>query len=272
MAREEVDFVQGRHGAAVDAARIHEGEGAVDLVGHLFVAFTGGRGSDEFAVPGRDLAEVGIATSGEGPQQVQCGGGPVVGGEQSLGVGATFALGEADVVDDLAEEGRQLDIALGLDGGGAGFGELPGDTADLDDRQAARIREDDRHLEDDAELVADRVGGAVERFGAVACLEQERFTSSDTGQLVGEIPSLAGEHEGRHLAEQFERLIELARIGPGWLVLDGQVSPRAGCPGGSHSTSVVCREPGANSLSTAENGRSPRRGGGSGERWWCDRV
>ena len=62
----------------------------------------------------------------------------MVGGEQSLGVGATFALGEADVVDDLAEEGRQLDIALGLDGGGAGFGELPGDTADLDDRQAAR--------------------------------------------------------------------------------------------------------------------------------------
>ena len=162
VAREEVDFVQGRHGAAVDAARIHEGEGAVDLAGHLFVPFTGGRGSDEFAVPGRNLAEVGIATSGEGPQQVQCGGGPVVGGEQSLGVGATFALGEADVVDDLAEEGRQLDIALGLDGGGAGFGELPGDTADLNDRQAARIREDDRHLEDDAELVANRVGGAVE--------------------------------------------------------------------------------------------------------------
>ena len=40
----------------------------------------------------------------------------MVGGEQSLGVGATFALGEANVVDDLAEERRQLDVALGLDG------------------------------------------------------------------------------------------------------------------------------------------------------------
>ena len=49
----------------------------------------------------------------------------MVGGEQSLGVGATFALGEADVVDDLAEEGRQLDIALGLDGGGAGLANCP---------------------------------------------------------------------------------------------------------------------------------------------------
>ena len=55
-------------------------------------------------------------------------------------------------------------------------------------------------------------------------MEQERFTSSDTGQLIGEVPSLAGEHEGRHLTEQFERLIELARIGPGRLVLDGQVA------------------------------------------------
>ena len=108
--------------------------------------------------------------------------------------------------------------------------------------------------------------GPEERFGAVARLEQERFTLSDTGQLIGEVPGLAGEHEGRHLTEQFERLIELARIGPGRLVLDGQVSPRAGCPGGSHSTSVVCREPGANSLFRGENDRSPRRGGGSGER------
>ena len=72
----------------------------------------------------------------------------MVGGEQSLGVGATFALGEANVVDDLAEERRQLDVALGLDGGGAGLGELTGDTADLHDRQTTRVREYDRHLED----------------------------------------------------------------------------------------------------------------------------
>ena len=93
----------------------------------------------------------------------------MVGGEQSLGVGATFALGEADVVDDLAEEDGSSTSPL-VSTGRSGLGELPGDTADLDDRQAARIREDDRHLEDDAELVADRVGGAVERFGAVRLL------------------------------------------------------------------------------------------------------
>ena len=258
---EEVNFVQCWNGAAVDAARIHEGEGAVDLVGHFLVALAGGGGGDELAIPGGDLAEVGVATSGEGPQQVQGRGGPMVGGEQSLGVGATFALGEANVVDDLAEERRQLDVALGLDGGGAGLGELTGDTADFHDRQTTRVREYDRHLKDHAELVAYRVGRTVKRFGAVTRLEQERFTSSDTGQLIGEVPSLAGEHEGRHLTEQFERLIELARIGPGRLVLDGQASPRAGCPGGSHSTSVVCREPGANSLFRGETAGAPAEAG-----------
>ena len=190
----------------------------------------------------------------------------MVGGEQSLGVRAALGLGEPDVIDDLAEERGQLHIALGLDGGGPRLGELAGDAADLHDRQAARIGEHDRHLEDHAELVADRVGRAVEGLRAVARLQEERLARGDLAEGLGERPRFAGEHEGRHLTEQFERLIELARIGPGRLVLDGQVSPRAGCPGGSHSTSVVCREPGANSLFRGENGRSPRRGGGSGER------
>ena len=72
------------------------------------------------------------------------------------------------------------------------------------------------------------------------------------------IPSLAGEHEGRHLAKHFERLIELARIGPGRLVLDGQVRHVLGV---QVEVTPKCggREPGANSLFTAENGRSPRR-------------
>ena len=103
--------------------------------------------------------------------------------------------------------------------GGAGLGELTGDTADFHDRQTA-VREYDRHLKDHAELVAYRVGRTVKRFGAVTRLEQERFTSSDTGQLIGEVPSLAGEHEGRHLTEQFERLIELPASGRvGWCLM-----------------------------------------------------
>src|SRR5256886_10633443 len=54
------------------------------------------------------------------------------------------------------------------------LGELAGDPPHLDHRQPGGIGQDDRHLEDDLELVADRVGGeVVEGLGTLARLQDE---------------------------------------------------------------------------------------------------
>ena len=50
MTGEEVNFVQCWNGAAVDAARIHEGEETVDLVGHFLVALAGGEATKPIPV------------------------------------------------------------------------------------------------------------------------------------------------------------------------------------------------------------------------------
>ena len=92
-------------------------------------------------------------------------------------------------------------VSLSLGVGRAGLGELAGDPSDLHDRDPAGVGEHDRHLEDDFEPVADRVGRALERLGAVAGLEEKGFAAADAGQLLGEVASLAGEHERGLVAE-----------------------------------------------------------------------
>jgi hypothetical protein len=56
----------------------------------------------------------------------------------------------------------------------ARLGELPGDAADLHHRLRAGEGQHDRHLQEDAEEVADVVGAVLgEALGAVAALQQE---------------------------------------------------------------------------------------------------
>ena len=160
----------------VDAAGLHEPQGAVDLVGHPLVAAALGAGRHELLVPGVDLVEVGVAALGEGPQQVQRGRRLVVRLEQPVRIGDPGRLGGRDVVDQVAAERRQGELADGLGGRRAGLGELAGDAADLHRGHARGVGEHHGHLEDDLELVSDGVGAeGVEGLGAVAGLEQERL-------------------------------------------------------------------------------------------------
>ena len=114
MAGEEVDLVDRRHAFSINAARLHEAQCSVDLVGHLCVPLTCRRGGDELTIPGVDLAQVGVATPRERSEEVECRGGPVVRSEQALRIRSSLRLGEPDVVHDLAEEGRELGVALRL--------------------------------------------------------------------------------------------------------------------------------------------------------------
>ena len=99
----------------------------------------------------------------------------------------------------MAAERRQLEVADGLGGRGAGLGELAGDAADLHDRHADGVGEHDGHLQDDAQLLSDVVGGELlEALGAVAGLEQEGVAGGDLGEFGLQGAGLAGEHERRH--------------------------------------------------------------------------
>ena len=114
---------------------------------------------------------------------------------------------------------------------GAGLGELPGDAADLDRGDAAAVGEHDGHLQDDLELVADRVRRErVERLGAVAGLQHEAALLGDRGQRVGEAPRFAREHERWYLAQGGERGVERDGIGPVGLLLRGTRAPGVGRP------------------------------------------
>ena len=116
-----------------------------------------------------------------------------------------------------------------LGGRGARLGELSGDAADLHRGDAAAVGEHDRHLQDDLELVADRVGRErVERLGAVARLEHEAASLADRGERVGEAARLAGEDQRRHRAQLGEGGIELEGVGPLGLLRGDMFVPAPG--------------------------------------------
>src|SRR3546814_10773159 len=68
----------------------------------------------------------------------------------------------------------------------------------LHHRQLRSVGEHDRHLEDDAEGVADVVGVEFcERFGTVAALEQERLAPGYRREMGGKVAALAAKDRGR---------------------------------------------------------------------------
>src|ERR1700737_3661683 len=101
----------------------------------------------------------------------------MIGLDQALRVGRARTFRELRAVDDVAAIARQLDAIALLGGRGTRLGELAGDAADLHPRTGGREGENDRHLQEDAEEVADRVRAMVlEALGAVAALQQESLT------------------------------------------------------------------------------------------------
>ncbi len=78
----------------------------------------------------------------------------------------------------------KFELADHLGGGGPRLRELAGNPADLHDRDADGVGEHDGHLEDDAQLLPDVVGGELlEALRAVACLEEERVARRDPGEF-----------------------------------------------------------------------------------------
>ena len=181
----EVDLVQLQLGVEVDAARGHEAQRALDLAGDGVVSASLGTGVDVLQVPGVHAREVGEAALGERPEEVQRGRRLVVRLHQPRRIGSPGVGIEREVVHHVAAERRQLEAVAGLGGRRTGLGELTRDAPDLDRGDAAAVGEHDGHLQDDLQLVADRVGGErVERLGAVAGLEHEALLVDDRGRAT----------------------------------------------------------------------------------------
>ena len=176
-------------------------------------------------------AQVGEPTFGERAQEVERRGGLVVAAHHALRVGTARRGLELEVVDDVAEERRQLEAVALLGRRRAGLGELPGDAPDLERRNARAVREHERHLQDHLELVADVVGRELgERLRAVAGVEQEALALRDACERRAERACLAREHERRHRPQFAERAVELVGVGPRGLLRGGVTLPAGGLP------------------------------------------
>ena len=181
----------------------------VDLAGHAFVPLPGRRRADEVGVPGVDLAQIGVPAADERAGEVQRRGRGVVGADHAGRIGKPGVGGELEAVDHVAAICRQRDLAACFGRSGPRLGVLPSDPAHLHDRDARRIRQHDRHLEQGLELVPDVVGrDAVEGLGAVAALEQERLPAGHRGQPIPQLVALAGEDQRREQAELANRSID----------------------------------------------------------------
>src|SRR4029078_13354630 len=76
--------------------------------------------------------------------------------------------------------------------------ELAGDAADLHHRRSGGIGEHHRHLEEDAEEVADVVGAMLgEALGAIAALEQEGLALGDAAERLHQVARLTGKNQRR---------------------------------------------------------------------------
>ena len=195
---EEACLTHVRAGVGVDAARLHEPERGVDMVGQFLIALAGRTVGDEILRPAVHLVQVGIAAQGEGAQQVEGRGRLEIGLHHAARIRHARRFLEVDAVDDVAAVGRQGRVALGFGVRRARLGELAGQPAHLHHRRARGIHQHHGHLEQHLEGVADVVrmefGKALR---AVAALQQKGLALRGERKLVGQRPRLAGEDQRR---------------------------------------------------------------------------
>ena len=231
VAGPHVDLAERGVRLGVHPGGAHEAQGTIDLERQLVVLLPDRAGRHELLRPGVDPVEGGEATLGEGAQQVERRRRLVVRLHEPLGGRHPGGGGGRRVVDDVAAERRQVVVADALEVGRPRLGELAGDASDLDDRHAQRIGEHDRHLQDDAQLLTDVVGGEVlEALGAVARLEQEGVARRHLGEPVLERSRLAGEHQRGIAVDLLERPVEVGLVGPRRLLLDRERPPASPAP------------------------------------------
>ncbi len=227
MAGVEVGLAQRVVGLRRDAHRAHEIHGLGDAVGQRLVAFALRAVGDEAHHPAMYVLEAGIAALREGAKKVERRRGLAVSHLLTRRIGHTRGGVEVGAVDDVATVGGQRHAVLGLVVGRARLGELAGDAADLHHRLGAGEGQNDRHLQEYAEEVADVVRAMFGKaFGAVAALEEERIARGNLGELLLQLARLTCKNERRKGRETAFDILEHGSVRIGRNLLDGLVSPR----------------------------------------------
>ncbi len=204
----------------------HESQRLGDMVGQLLVARRLRAILDEAEHPAMGVLEIGVAAGRKSAQKVEGRRRLAVAHQLPPWIGLARFGRRVDVIDDVAAVGRQLHAIDGFGRRRARLGELPGDAADLDHRHRGAEGHDHGHLQEDAEEVADIIGGMLgEALGAIAPLQQEGLAGADLGQRLLQLARLAGEHQRRKSSDLF------FDIGQGRLVrIDGNLQDRLGPP------------------------------------------
>jgi hypothetical protein len=134
---------------------------------------------------------------------------------------------ELQPVHRVAAVGGQLGALAHLGLAGPGLGELPGHPADLDHRHAGPVRQHQRHLQQRPQLGPDRVrGGALERLGAVAALQDERLAPADRGQPFAQQVALVGQDQRRQPGQLGRHLFQPSPVRPVRLLGGRPPAPR----------------------------------------------
>ena len=218
-------------GFEIEAAGAHEVQRLGDAVGELLVA-AGLRGVlEEAEHPLMHAGKISVAAGRKRTQQVQRRRRLPVGHQLALRIGDTRAFRERDVVDDVAAVARQL-LAVDLLGRRrTRLGKLAGDAADLHHRQRASVGQDDRHLQEDAEEVADVVGAVLgEALGTVAALQQEGLAFGDARQRFLQVARLAREHQRRKGRKLRLDIGQCPDVGVVWHLQHRLAAPAVGRP------------------------------------------
>jgi hypothetical protein len=227
----EIGHAHLRMDLRVDADGAHEVEGLGDAVRDLAVSRRLLGVLHESQRPRMGVLEVRVAAVGEGADQVQGRGRLAVGLDLAARVRNAGFRRELDVVDDVAAVARQLHPVEGFRIGRAGLGELARDPADLHHGRAAREGENHRHLEEQAEEIADVVGGMLgEALGAIAALEQESLAFGHLGERALQLARLACKNERRKAGELLLDAFERLRVRKSRHLLNGLAPPAIGRP------------------------------------------
>ena len=181
------------------------------------------------------VLDAGVATLGEGAQQIERRRRLAIGFDLSAWIGTTRFLCEGNIVDDVAAIARQF-LAIAFFGRrGARLGELSGDAADLHYWQRAGISEHDRHLQKHTEEVADVVGAVLGKaLGAVAPLQQKSLAVDDTRQRFLQAARLASKDQRWKGRELLFHVVQRLQVRIYRHLMDRFLAPAVGRPAFGH--------------------------------------
>ena len=175
-----------------------------------------------------DPRQVGKTALGEGPDQVERRRGLVVAPRPGAGDRAAGAssLNATSLTMWPRNEGSATPSTISVFDR-AGLGELAGDAADLHHGHARRVGEHHRHLEDDPQLLPDRVGAKVPKDSAQSpAWSRNALPVGNVGQVARQVAGLTGEDQRRPLGERLRRPSNSASSGHSGCCSGGSVAPR----------------------------------------------